>query len=408
MSLTDAKLPPPGQYIASVRASCRELRESSGVKIPDERIKQLLSSAAFTSTFSRLSGSHGVAFPLNFPSPLAELNFLSILALLNFGSGYRVPLHRENGRGAYDNIRALLFAAYLSGTDEAGQPAFFSARGMAAAQEVTIAELMRVSVHVERAHETIAGITVGELGGPLYEFVRLVTNTLKETGEILVSRGCPDLGTFVLQCLQEAERAGKARGGEPDPDVALEGIVRAIPAFQDMATVEGKPVYFFKKALFLLHAIRMRFASASGTPRVPTVDTSRLPVYSDNVLPSLLVHLGVLDLSGTALHKHFPAPVNDTLLAAAAPSTAGEKTAPDDGPSLTAEEAAVLRAGAVDACERIVEVAHALDHDSLPGGQKWVANITLPEVDGWLWSVAKDRHDYRRLQRFSLRNTVFF
>ena len=167
-------------------------------------------------------------------------------------------------------------------------------------------------------------------------------------------------------------------------------------------------VYMFKKALFLLNAIRMRFGSASSIPGIPTVDTSLLPVYSDNVLPSLLVHLGLLDLSGTDLHKHFPRPVSDDLLLEANASSSGEKTAPDDGPALTVEEATILRAAAVDACERIAEVAHSLDLESLAEDHKWIKRISLPEIDGWLWSVAKDRNDYRRLQRFSLRNTIFF
>ena len=58
--------------------------------------------------------------PLKFPSVAAEVNLVSILSLLNFAHGYRVPLRRATGRGAYDSIRALIFSLYLSGDSEDG------------------------------------------------------------------------------------------------------------------------------------------------------------------------------------------------------------------------------------------------------------------------------------------------
>ena len=86
------------------------------------------------------------------------------------------------------------------------------------------------------------------------------------------------------------------------------------------------------------------------------------------------------------------------------------KSPPKDGPTLTEEQACRLRAAAVDACEMIVEAAHELavgkDHD----GQslEWMRDITLPDIDLWIWAVAKDRPDYRALERFVLRDTIMF
>lgn len=75
---------------------------------------------------------------------------------------------------------------------------------------------------------------------------------------------------------------------------------------------------------------------------------------------------------------------------------------PTEGPILTTDQACVLRAAAVDACEMIVEKAHELNEPC------WLKDIELPKLDMWLWSIAKDRADYRRLERFVLRDTVFF
>lgn len=169
-----------------------------------------------------MSALHGLALPLNFPSPLAELNLLSILCLLNFASGYRVPLHAETGRGAWDCIRAFVFSLYLSSS--IGHGDLLSATGMQSINEMTVAELMRVKVHVEKPHESIPAITVGELGGPLYELVKLIAGVLNETGKILIDAGYPDLGTFVAECLKEGEKARSTDSEDAGVDAILERV----------------------------------------------------------------------------------------------------------------------------------------------------------------------------------------
>ncbi|KAI5123987.1 hypothetical protein M0805_006398 [Coniferiporia weirii] len=408
--------PPSGKYIQSIRESCRALRAASNIKIEHSAIKRLLLSPSFTGSFHRLSKERGLAFPLQFPSIVSELNLLSILSLLNFASGYRVPLHEQTGRGAWDNIRALVYSLYITSSSGAESDCL-SAKGMQEISVQTIAEQLRVSILVERPHESIPGVTVGELGGPMYQLVQLIAHTFNETGTVLVRAGYPDLGTFVLEALKSGEKA--AKGGSPEADTVLERIVRAVPGFRDMAIVNGQPVYCFKKALFLLHAIEHRFASR---PSVPAPKASSLPVFTDNVIPSMLIHLGVLDLSSASasLDSAFPDHSADlrNLLAGAQPP--GEiiaklpKELPIDGPALNVEQAYILRAAAIDACEMIVEVAHSLEASEIEAfgapsdTLQWMKKITLQETDMWLWAVAKDRPDYRRLMRFSLRDTVMF
>jgi len=167
-------------------------------------------------------------------------------------------------------------------------------------------------------------------------------------------------------------------------------------------------------------------------------------VFADNVLPSILIHLGIIDLSTAApalaslFHvaggrgssgdaavaaaatdpaaDHDPAHTPALLLAAAPEPTAPPvrigkgKAVPVDGPTLTPAQAYVLRAAAIEACERIVARAHAMG-DAASGQQRappWLKGVTLPDLDIWLWAVAKDRADYRALPRFALRNTPFF
>lgn len=191
-------------------------------------------------------------------------------------------------------------------------------------------------------------------------------------------------------------------------------------------------IYCFKKALFLINAISIRFG-AKDPPPFPVPHVSHLPVFADSVLPSILIHLGVIDLStaaSPALISLFPTanagaasasasgaaelaaaavPEPAQLLLAAAAQSPAESPARNaivDGPALTPAQSYILRAAAIEACERIVERAHAMS--AAGRGAPWLKDVTLPDLDHWLWAVAKDRADYRALPRFVLRNTPFF
>jgi hypothetical protein len=169
--------------------------------------------------------------------------------------------------------------------------------------------------------------------------------------------------------------------------------------------------------MFLIHAIVLRFGGASAG-KIAVPDTSQLPVFSDNVLPSMLVHLGVLDLSNgpSSLRDAFPDAGSAEKLAqlykAPTPQISsteaghpGKGTPSLDGPALSARDAFTLRAAAVDACEIIVQTAREGAKGDDPS---WRRDMTLPELDGWLWSVAKDRKDYRDLPRFAERGTAYY
>lgn len=235
MSLPVPPLPSSGEYIASVSSSCRALRLSTGIDVPPSAVEDLLRSPALAASFARLGTVHGVNFPLAFPSVKSELNFLGTLALLNFASGYRAPLHAATGRGAYDTIRTLVMGMYID-----SDSGLMSARGWEQITTAQIASLMNISLHQEKAHPTIPGLVVGELGGPLNELVGLIKDALKGTGQVLIQGGYDDLGAFIAEALEESRKAGASQGTGPLPDVILERLVKAIPAFQDMAVVNGQ------------------------------------------------------------------------------------------------------------------------------------------------------------------------
>lgn len=189
-------------------------------QITSENIKRLLFSPYFTTSFQRVSKNHGLTLPLKFSSCLDELNFLSVLSLLNFGSGYRVPLHSQLGRGAWDSIRALVFSMYITSTTEGD---LLSAKGMRTITLAKVADLMHINLYLERPHPQIQGLMVGELGGPLYKLVEMITSVLNETGKILDDSGYKNLGSFVAEALH---KAGKSRDafGDAMVEVVIERV----------------------------------------------------------------------------------------------------------------------------------------------------------------------------------------
>ena len=145
-----------------------------------------------------------------------------MLSLLNFASGYCVDLHAWTGRGAWDSIRGLLFGLYISSVP--GDEDLLSAQGLRALQISKIAELMGISLHIERPHENIPGVTVGELRGPLYNLVKFITSVLNESGQILVDLGYANLGLFVAETLQQGGKVLNSSGSEAAVEIILERV----------------------------------------------------------------------------------------------------------------------------------------------------------------------------------------
>jgi len=176
-------------------------------------------------------------------------------------------------------------------------------------------------------------------------------------------------------------------------------------------------IYCFKKALFLIHAISIRFGSLSPQP-FPIPNTSNIPIFSDNVLPSLLIHLGVIRLPpGSPLSTLFSDAGSEDALPHLLDLTSEPtkeavsqpKTEPKEGPRVTTEQSYILRAAAIDACQLILHTAHSLDPATLEEKNlTWLSKVTLPDLDLWIWSAAKDRSDYRALVRFADQETCYF
>lgn len=183
--------------------------------------------------------------------------------------------------------------------------------------------------------------------------------------------------------------------------------MRAIPGFQDMALIDGvQPVYIFKKAFFLLFSLHVKLSEPSSesgksvaAPRIP--DARKLPMFVDNVLPTMLVHLGIVDLSRSlsdglrawaaskdALSSSTSTSPAQSVQQAAQTQTQGKEGTQNqnqkleviEGPNLSLSDAYVVRAASIDGGVAVVRRAKELAQSESAGEElRWLAELT--EVD---------------------------
>ncbi|BGP33589.1 hypothetical protein JCM10296v2_005393 [Rhodotorula toruloides] len=376
----DAQLPPPTSLLSTIRSSCAILTAKSGITIDPAKIDEYILSVP-QEEWERESSleKHGVRLPLVFDSVEEELNVLGILALLNFLSGYRHALHRLTGRGAFSTIQMLVLSAYISSSDNPDS-SILSARGMRQATVAQLADLARIETHVEKAHPTLrSAVKVGEKDEEAFEILGLLARVLNKTGEALERFGARSLGAWLLEKLVEAEGDGMK---------LVHDLASTFPAFHDVHVVDDQPVFILKKALWLVTIISLAFRTreACDMPfKVP--DISGFPVFADNVIPTLLIHHGILDLpaSSDPVLRSLSLPVPSSL-------------------ALSSASATRLRAASIVACSAIISRAHELA--SQPG-KEWLASWTEQELDGWLWNEGK-RGEMRDVERIAEKGTVYY
>jgi hypothetical protein len=132
-------------------------------------------------------------------------------------------------------------------------------------------------------------------------------------------------------------------------------------------------LYLYKKAQILAYHVWLIFRDQDHA-RFDFADIEELTIFSDNVIPTMLEHLKVIEL----------------------PKALKQKI--EQGQELTTQEAYLARAAAVVACEEIVKQAH---------GDERFAKMTEGGLDVYLWRLGKVG-EYRKIVRLQLQNTVMF
>lgn len=191
-----------------------------------------------------------------------------------------------------------------------------------------------------------------------------IADVLKTTGEFLTLHKYPDLASFILDVTKQKPRSAA---------FLVEQLVRNLPGLQDSYVINGQPVHLLKKAQILTYHVWMFFKD-QDPERFAFDDINELTVFADNVVPTLLIHLGVIEIPDAWQQDM------------------------TENRVLSETTATTLRAASVVACQRIVERSAELGP---------IRDMNEGALDVYLWRLGKVG-DYRKVPRFALRDTVMF
>jgi len=297
-----------------------------------------------------------------------EVNFLSVLHLLNFGSGFRAQLHAAVDMGANDTVHRGMIGIRLGGHA-------LNAEGLLKFSPEIIENSFGIKASTMKALPGYPAEISSE--GPLHGFVHGLVGAAKSTGEALKLQRKRSLGEFVLDVLEAHPCSAAA---------LVTALVERLPGFADVAVYthkmpedgagtsagHGLDAAFYKKAQMLALALWRRFKKEQ--PRLFEFrDIAELTVGADNVLPAVLRELGVISVDESvaqAITENRPLSRNAEI---------------------------ALRAVAVDACEKIVAAVRNAGGELMPC-----------ELDAYLWGTLGKQERFRKLERHVRKDTIFY
>lgn len=293
-------------------------------------------------------------------------------------------LHKHTNMGAFDNVKRFILALFLS--KDSG---YLTADGLANFSQDQTIELMDLNPFNEHPHPTLPGVVVGEKDDMAFEYISLITTTLNEVGSTLKQLGKQSFGSYLMDLFENAHDAN---------DVVTE-LVNRFDSFRDeyVVSLGGAPITIklYKKALLSVEVVN----TVLKRHALSFVE-SKLPIFADNVIPSMLLHWNVIQIPDDS--EVFSTEVRDAFKHSAKDyedmvdglreeqkkDLLGEKVA---GPALSPLQACILRSCSVEAIRRMSVRSTA----------------TEVEYDAFVWSVSK-QDQYRSLVRFSEMGTVYY
>jgi len=312
-------------------------------------------------------GQISPGIPLKFDNVVEEVNFISTVDLLNFASGYRPLLHHYCGRGAYETIIFGCISMHLSNIP-------ITSNFMKTVDISKVAELFGIPTRKEKQLQP--GLMIEEKT-ELYPLIQQICSVLNETGTILLNLGFPSLAHFIINVLNTSGKDEKTK--KPLASKLIEALVLTFPAFNDVHEKDGQKIYVVKKAQLLAADLHKYLGSRDPTFQFSD-DISTLTVFADNVLPAVLIELGIIAFKGEAGSK-----IQERI-------KREEEIKSEEKIDLE------LRAVAVVACEEIIQVAKQ-------GGFK--KEIVAMDLDYYLWKLGKEER-FRKLPRHRTCDTIYY
>ena len=218
-----------------------------------------------------------------------KVNFYSLMAILQFGSGYRTQLHAATGRGASDVILTGMLSMHIS-TPSIG------ADYLASLSLHEVATLFGLPITEE--YEIRPGIT-SERRSTLYPLADNIRRVCNECGATLRALQCSDFSDFVLRRYVRPQPFGL----EPTASL-LKRLLTHFPSLRDWYDIDSNVgrVYVLKRAQLLVADLAAHCTPAADKPAHLTspllaFETSSLGAFADNVVPCVLHAVGVMEWS---------------------------------------------------------------------------------------------------------------
>jgi len=339
------QLPPlEGSPFALVRSSClHALQVAQDVFIDESALRRFAAELDTRAIHNLLHGSMGENLDTvsdDFRHADEAANFAVLFCLLQFGHGFRHALHQYCGRGASQTIT-------------------LGVRALHGGNDLSAARLRRLTIL--EIHQAFAL----PQAPPLATFVQQLEAVLHQAGTVLECLGLQNFAAFCEHVLEMPAAT------EAPAAVLVQQLAHHFPAFNDQGVLhDGSRVVLLKKATLTVGELRRLAAPYDARYRF-WQDCQQAVAPVDNVIPAVLVYLGILRLSSTLYQQIHE---QHALLAR--------------GP-LEAE----LRAVALAACEQIVT---ATDNA-----------ISALDLGYYLWLTGKEAGK-RQFARHHTQDTVFY
>jgi hypothetical protein len=334
------------EWSNSLPAYCNvEEAKRKALSLDVEEVKRIGSSLALNANSTR------VLRP--FESVEAEASLIVLLHALDFGGGWRKELHESNdGKGAFITVKAGVEAMFEA------CPSLLAA-WLASLHVPDVASLFRIE------------------GKPsLIPFATQLTRVCNEIGQSLQKRNFLSIAEFLKSFFSSPRNAPPLPSSE-EPQYFASDLVRLLVktfpfTFNDVYTIRGVKVCFYKKAQLIAGELFHRFRSVDSRFAFADAETI-LTAFIDNVIVACLRKDMIVVVRSDSLQHHL-----DTQTPLASGS----------------EYEVSLRAAALVGIETMVQT---LDQ-----------RVTSVELGNYIWGHLGKTPEYRPYRRHSIHNTVFY
>lgn len=279
----------------------------------------------------------------------AEAALIVVMHALDFGGGWRLPLHAFHGKGAWLTVKPGVEALYAAAPE-------LPAAWLASRTAVDVGALFGIGGDSAEART-------------LEPFVAQLTAVVNELGTAIGAASCATVAEWLMSRLAAADAAGT-----PPAAALVSDLVVTFPfTFDDRYQLRGgaQEVVLFKKAQLVVGELYHRFRAED--PRFAFRDGDCLTAFIDNVIVAVLRKVGVVA-------------VTDEL--------AAKIEAHTELPSGSEEEVA-LRAAAMVGVEEVARLRAA-------------DGLTPTELGNYLWGILGKTPEFRKFTRHVTRDNVFY